>query len=394
MWSRGETATAATAAMDVGAPLISFQGVSKTFWVKNHTVKAVDNVTLEIAAGEIFGFIGYSGAGKSTLVRLINALEKADSGRIVVAGREVTSLSEGELNSLRMGIGMIFQQFNLFSAKNVLENVSYPLRIAGLRRTQRTARARELLDFVGLGDKAAAYPAQLSGGQKQRVGIARALAGQPQIILADEATSALDPETTREVLDLLIRINRDLGVTIVIITHAMSVVQYACQRVAVMEAGQVVELGATYDLFAKPSQPVTRRFVQTALADRPSPAALERLRRRYPGRLALVTLNHDRTGSFALRAATAGTAVAAEIVYGSITEVANQPFGSVTLALDGRADQVAIVLDRLRAAGSQVQDLGTAQDPITFPVRQELPLSPSVSQGGPRSLSRPEAVAG
>ncbi|MDR1189310.1 MAG: ATP-binding cassette domain-containing protein [Bifidobacteriaceae bacterium] len=353
-------------------PIIQFRDVTKTFRSKGRTVLAVDHVSLDIEAGEIFGFIGYSGAGKSTLVRLINALEKADSGIIRVDGREVTALGEKELCALRADIGMIFQQFNLFSARTVLANVAYPLRLAGVSKDERTTHARQLLDFVGLGDKAAAYPAQLSGGQKQRVGIARALAARPRILLADEATSALDPETTRDVLDLLIRINRDLGVTIVIITHAMSVVQHACHRVAVMEAGRVVERGTAYEIFADPTETVTRRFIQTALHDRPSPAVVERLRERHPGRLAMVTLKDRGAQSFALTAATEGTGVSASIVYGSIVEVDTRPFGSVTLALDGPATGVEAVLDRLRGAGSHVQDLGTALDPIPDPLWEAL----------------------
>ncbi|MDR1118136.1 MAG: methionine ABC transporter ATP-binding protein [Bifidobacteriaceae bacterium] len=348
--------------------MIQFHDVSKTFRANGHTVKAVDHVSLKIGAGEIFGFIGYSGAGKSTLVRLINALERADSGTITVDGRDVTSLGERALTALRAEIGMIFQQFNLFSAKTVLKNVAYPLVIGGKPRAERAARAKELLDFVGLADKARAYPAQLSGGQKQRVGIARALASEPKIILADEATSALDPETTREVLDLLIRVNRELGVTVVIITHAMSVVQHACHRVAVMEAGRVVERGTAYEIFANPKRTVTKRFIQTALHDRPSPATVARLRERHPGRLALVTLTDRGAQSFALTAAAEGTGVSASIVYGSIIEVDAKPFGSVTLALEGPAQGSDLVLERLRARGSHVQDLGTAAAPIPDPL--------------------------
>jgi D-methionine transport system ATP-binding protein len=361
-------------------PIISFENVTKTFRSKGQIVKAVDDVSLDIRQGEIFGFIGYSGAGKSTLVRLINALERADLGRIEVDGREVTALKERALCALRADIGMVFQQFNLFGAVNVAKNVAYPLKLAGKSRAVRQARAKELLEFVGLADKARAYPAQLSGGQKQRVGIARALAGEPRILLADEATSALDPETTREVLDLLVEVNRKLGLTIVIITHSMMVVRHACDRVAVMEGGRVVEQGSTYDLFADPTQPVTRRFVQTALHDRPSPDTVSRLRRAHPGRLVLATLRDDGAQSFALSQATAGTAIEASIVYGSIIEVERKPFGSVTLALEGPLDQTDVVLDRLRTAGSQIQDLGTAGRPIPDPFWEEL-IDPEPGEG-------------
>ncbi|MDR3069872.1 MAG: ATP-binding cassette domain-containing protein [Propionibacteriaceae bacterium] len=353
-----------------GDPIIKFLNVSKTFAKGN--IKAVDNVSLDIARGEIFGFIGYSGAGKSTLVRLINALEKADSGVIQVLGQDVTKLNENGLNQLRSQIGMIFQQFNLFTARTVLANVAYPLKLVKASKAEREKRARELLEFVGIADKADSYPAQLSGGQKQRVGIARALASNPQILLADEATSALDPETTRDVLDLLRKVNTELGITLVVITHAMEVVQYICDRVAVMENGKIVESGATYDVFAKPAQTVTQRFINTALHDRPSPETVARLRKYHPGRLVLVRLRDDGASSFALTAATKGTGVFASIVFGSIVEVEGRPLGSVTLELVGDIAATDEVISRLGAAGSQVTDLGTAGHPISDEVWQLL----------------------
>ncbi|MDR0593003.1 MAG: methionine ABC transporter ATP-binding protein [Bifidobacteriaceae bacterium] len=352
------------------APIIDFRDVSKTFRDKRSTVRAVDHVTLSINPGEVFGVIGYSGAGKSTLVRLVNALERIDpdSGGLTVDGRDVGSLKEGELRNLRRGIGMIFQQFNLLTARTVRDNVAYPLKLADWSKADRLARTAELLDFVGIPDKALAYPAQLSGGQKQRVGIARALAAKPSILLADEATSALDPETTRDVLDLLVRANDEFGVTIVIITHEMSVVQYVCDRTAVMENGRVVEQGRTYDVFANPRHPATQRFVQTALHDRPDPATLARLHVRYPGRLALVTITDTEAGGFALTAATDGTGVKAAIVYGSITEVEKRPFGSVAIELTGPDAEIDVVLGRLAAQGSRIADLGTAANPRPDPL--------------------------
>ncbi|MDR1767389.1 MAG: methionine ABC transporter ATP-binding protein [Propionibacteriaceae bacterium] len=352
-------------------PIISFNDVSKAFTTRKGRLVAVDGVSLDIRDGEIFGVIGYSGAGKSTLVRLINALETADSGSIRVLGQEVTALPERELNKLRSKIGMIFQQFNLFASKTVLANVAYPLKLAKTPKAERLAKARELLDFVGIADKADAYPAQLSGGQKQRVGIARALAADPRILLADEATSALDPETTRDVLDLLRRVNKDLGVTLVLITHAMEVVQYICDRVAVMEDGKVVEAGQTYDVFAAPTAATTRRFINTALHDRPSPDTVARLRESYPGRLVHVRMKDSGAG-FALSKATSGLNVAATIVYGAITEVEERPFGAVTLELVGEDGAVGQVLERLAAGGSHVTDLGTAAAPLEDPTWREL----------------------
>ncbi|MGC5165652.1 methionine ABC transporter ATP-binding protein [Luteimicrobium sp. DT211] len=359
--------SAAPGTTEAGAdPIIVLDGVTKVFAGRGRGearvargVRAVDDVSLRIGRGEVFGVVGYSGAGKSTLVRLVNALERADAGTIDVDGRRVTELGERGLRELRANIGMVFQQFNLFGARTVARNVEYPLRLAGWPREKRRARVAELLDFVGLADKARSYPAQLSGGQKQRVGIARALATSPHILLADEATSALDPETTRDVLDLLRRVNRELGVTIVVITHEMSVVQYVCHRVAVMEQGKVVEHGDVYQVFADPQTPATRRFIQTALKDRPAPDVVARLRERHPGRLVVVTLPDTGRG-FDVTAFTSGLDARAAVVYGGVTEVGDRPFGSLTLELTGaQADEA---FERLRAA-APVVDLGTAVDP-------------------------------
>lgn len=228
--------------------LVSLSGVTKSYPTPGgETVVAVDDVTLDIEQGNVYGIIGYSGAGKSTLVRLINALEPATSGRIVVDDVDLTTLSERELRAVRGGIGMIFQQFNLFASRNVRSNIAYPLKLAGWSKADIDERVAELLAFVGLSDKARAYPEQLSGGQKQRVGIARALATRPAILLADEATSALDPQTTHEVLSLLKRVNEEQGVTIVVITHEMDVIQTIATKVAVMEKGRVIETGDVFE---------------------------------------------------------------------------------------------------------------------------------------------------
>ena len=224
-------------------PIITFDHVVKEFKTRGrgaNIARAVDDVSLTIDRGDIFGIIGYSGAGKSTLVRLINALERPTSGAVTVLGTDITSLSETKLRPIRQKIGMIFQQFNLFSTKTVAQNIAYPLQLDHWRKDYQDRRVNELLEFVGLSEHANKYPSQLSGGQKQRVGIARALATNPEILLADEATSALDPETTTEVLALLKRVNEEFGITIVLITHQMNVVQQIAGRVAVMSAGRVV----------------------------------------------------------------------------------------------------------------------------------------------------------
>ena len=330
------------------APVITFQGASKTFAGKT-PVHAVDAVDLEIEQGSITGVIGYSGAGKSTLVRMINALELPTAGTVTVAGRDVGGLGERGLRELRADVGMIFQQFNLFASRTVAGNVGYPLRIAGWSKERRRERVAELLDFVGIADKARSYPGQLSGGQKQRVGIARALATAPGILLADEATSALDPETTQDVLALLRRINRELGTTIVVITHEMEVVSSICDTVAVMEAGRVIEHGPVYDVFAAPREPATRRFVHSVLRDRPSDETLTRLRQHFPGRIVTVSVRADADSRSALSDVLAAHDVRSTIVYGGIREIAEKPFGSVTYALDGPADAVDALIAELQA---------------------------------------------
>lgn len=274
-------------------PIITFDHVVKEFKTRGrgaNIARAVDDVSLTIDRGDIFGIIGYSGAGKSTLVRLINALERPTSGTVTVLGTDITSLSETKLRPIRQKIGMIFQQFNLFSTKTVAQNIAYPLQLDHWRKDYQDRRVNELLEFVGLSEHANKYPSQLSGGQKQRVGIARALATNPEILLADEATSALDPETTTEVLALLKRVNEEFGITIVLITHQMNVVQQIAGRVAVMSAGRVVESGDVYDVFAAPQQPVTKRFIATALSGLPEEDRVERLHHEWSGRIVTVLI--------------------------------------------------------------------------------------------------------
>ena len=331
-------------------PIITFDGVHKVF-EGSKPVHAVNGVSLAIEAGEVFGVIGFSGAGKSTLVRLVNGLEPVTRGRIVVDGFEVSAMTEKELRTVRPEVGMIFQQFNLFQSKTITENVAYPLRLAKWDAARRRARVAELLEFVGLTDKADAYPAQLSGGQKQRVGIARALATSPKILLADECTSALDPQTTREVLDLLRRVNDELGVTIVLITHEMDVVRYLCDRVLIMEDGHAVETGDVYSIFAHPQQEVTRRFVHTALRDRPSADALARLARSHPGRIVTVPVTDDADASGDRAAVFARHGVVAQLVYGGIVEISERPYGSLTYALEGPDAAVDAALAELEASG-------------------------------------------
>jgi len=333
-------------ASDAPAPIIEFRGVTKSFGSGDAAAPAVDRLDLEIGRGEIFGIIGYSGAGKSTLVRLINALEHPTAGSVIVEGRDLTTLTERELRRVRAGIGMIFQQFNLFRSRTVFGNVSYPLKVAGWPADKRKQRVAELLAFVGLTEKAWSYPDQLSGGQKQRVGIARALATNPDILLADEATSALDPETTSDVLALLKRVNRELGVTIVVITHEMEVVRSIADRVAVLDAGRVIESGSVFQVFSDPQTPTAQRFVGTVLRNHPGEADIERLRGKHAGRIVSARIHDDGRLGSVLSDAVGRHNVRFEIVYGGISALQGRSFGSLTLELLGEpADVDALIAD-------------------------------------------------
>lgn len=242
--------------------MIELKNIVKTFSGKGNDIHAVKGVDLTIQDHEIFGIIGYSGAGKSTLVRLLNQLEKQTSGEVIIDGEDISNLSASELRKQRMKTGMIFQHFNLLWSRTVAGNIELPLEIAGVEKQERKRRVNELIKLVGLVGRENAYPSELSGGQKQRVGIARALANNPSILLCDEATSALDPETTESILELLDNINKKIGITIVMITHQMEVVQKICHRIAVMSEGEVVEIGTVQDVFEHPKHDVTKRFVQ------------------------------------------------------------------------------------------------------------------------------------
>ncbi len=335
--------------------LIRLASVTKTF---AGGVTAVDDVSLEIAAGEICGIIGYSGAGKSTVLRLVNALETPTSGLVEIDGVDITRLSERDLRRLRGDIGMIFQQFNLFDSRTVAGNVAYALEIAGRPRAEIRTRVAELLAFVGLADKAKSYPEQLSGGQKQRVGIARALATSPRILLADEATSALDPDTTQEVLSLLKRVNAELGITILVITHEMDVIRTLADRVVVMEQGRVIEQGAVFDILSAPQHSATASFVASIIEDVPTGADLAVLRERHPGRIVTLDVREGTAAQADVFAALAREGVRFEVVHGGINDIRGRVFGHLTLALTGEADAV----HRAIAAASAFADL-TEEDP-------------------------------
>lgn len=330
---------------------VTFDDVSKTFDTPaGQTFNALSNVSLTVEAGAIYGLVGYSGAGKSTLLRTVNALERPTSGRVFVGDREISALQGKALYAERQRIGMIFQQFNLLRSRTVYKNVAYPLKLAGVDASTTLDRVEELLNFVGLTDKALSYPSQLSGGQKQRVAIARALATRPDILISDEATSALDPQTTHEVLDLLRRANQEYGVTILLVTHEMDVVRNVADQVAVMENGRVIEHGSVYDLFANPHTSTAKSFVSSVLQHEPSAEALARIRLSHPGRLIQVRVDDSSDQRAVLSRATRDHGVDAAVVFGGVSELQGRPFGSLTVELTGDDTAIDAVVNALSVA--------------------------------------------
>lgn len=314
--------------------MIEFQNVQKTYLVSGRQVPALQSTNLRVEAGEVFGLIGHSGAGKSTMLRLINRLEAPSGGRIIVDGEDVTALDSAGLRAFRRRVGMIFQHFNLLSSKTVAANIAMPLELAGGHsRAEINTRVDELLARVGLTDHARKYPAQLSGGQKQRVGIARALATRPKILLCDEATSALDPQTTGQVLQLLAEINRELGLTIVLITHEMDVIRRVCDRVAVLDAGTVVEQGTVADVFLHPKHATTRRFVFEA--EHVDEGDLMSSYSHVEGRILRLTFRGEATYAPLLGQVARETGVDYSILGGRIDRIREEPYGQLTIALVG-----------------------------------------------------------
>ena len=312
---------------------IEFREITKVFKQKKARIKALDNVSMTIEPGEIVGIIGYSGAGKSTLVRMINGLDTPSAGELLLDDTNIVGMSEKKLRSIRRNIGMIFQQFNLMNSRTAAGNIEYPLQLQGVGKQERTQRVQELLEFVGLGDKGKSYPEQLSGGQKQRVGIARALATNPSLLLADEATSALDPTTTQEVLDLLRRVNKEFGITIVVITHEMEVVRSIADKVAVMENGRVVEQGSVYEVFSNPQTSVAAKFVATSLRNEPDVVETDDLLA-HEGRLFTINLTEE-SGFFTAAARLKEAGVSIAVVHGGITTLQQHSFGKLTVRLSG-----------------------------------------------------------
>ena len=341
-------------------PVVELQGVVRRFSGR----PALDGISLDVARGEIVGLIGRSGAGKSTLIRCLNGLDRPEEGRVVIDGIDITGLDETGLQPIRRRIGMIFQHFNLLSAKTVAENVALPLKIAGWGKARRTKRVMELLDLVGLADKAQSHPARLSGGQKQRVGIARALAPEPLLLLSDEATSALDPETTQSILTLLSDVNRELGLTVLMITHEMEVVRQIAHRVLVLDGGRIVEEGPVARVLASPQAETTRSLLRGLAPALPAPVAA---RLAPDGAQALIRLDlHGaaaRTPIFARIEAITGQPP--RLVQGGLSDVQGEPYGRLFLALGtGDHAKVQALLDHFSPSATAIELLGYLPDDL------------------------------
>lgn len=343
--------------------MIEIKNLSKTYVASGQEVLALDDVSLTVQRGEIFGIIGLSGAGKSTLIRCINMLEKPTRGSIKVDGREITLLNQQELRLARQKIGMIFQQFNLLSSRTVFNNVMFPLEIAGVPRPEATKRVQELLELVGLTDKAGMHPAQLSGGQKQRVGIARALANGPKLLLSDEATSALDPQTTRSILRLLKDINRKLNLTILLITHDMNVIKEVCDRVAVIDNSRIVEVGDVLEIFSNPQTPTSHSFVNAVISRDVPGELLHSATERNGGtvnKLIRVSFIGASAGKPLISSMIRRYNLDVNIIYGNIDRIKDTPFGNLTLEVMGHSRLLQEALDYLRDQGLEIEVLSNA----------------------------------
>ncbi len=338
---RGAASEVDAAAPDVAVRL---EGVTRRFSQGKREITALDAVDLSVRRGTIFGVIGHSGAGKSTLIRTVNALEAPTAGAVLVDGVDMASLGAAALRAARKKTAMVFQQFQLLETVTVLDNVSLPLRLDGVSRSEARRRASESLDFVGLADRAGAYPNQLSGGQKQRVGIARAIVRQPAVLLCDEATSALDPTTTRQIIDLLRRVNREYGTTILVVTHEMDVIRDLCDEVAVMADGRIVEQGTVMDVFVNPATPVAKSFVGTVIPNELPPRVLRAVggaplwRLRFLDDEVTTPIVGDLISDFGLRV---------NILHADMTDIQDRTVGHMIIQVDGDPAQRAAAREHL-----------------------------------------------
>lgn len=333
--------------------MIDIKNLTKTYFSKDREVKAVDNVSITIHDEEIFGIVGYSGAGKSSLLRCINLLERPTSGKITVDGVDLTKLDSKRLRQARLKIGMIFQHFNLVSQKTVAENIAFALKASKTPKNKIEKRVDELLDMVGLADKKDVYPGQLSGGQKQRVGIARALANNPKVLLCDEATSALDPTTTKSILNLLKKINKELNITIIIITHEMDVVKEICHRMAIMENGRIVEQGNVYDIFASPKEQLTKEFIQSVVSFDLPKATLRLLK----GTLVKLLFRGEVAGEGVVSETLKKFQINGNFLHGSIEYIQERPLGIFIMELTGDQEEINKAIHYIEHRNAEVEVL-------------------------------------
>ncbi len=334
--------------------MIVLENLRKTYATPHRVSHALAGVSLRIERGEIFGIIGRSGAGKSTLIRMLNLLERPTEGRVLIDGDDITAYDEARLRQFRQSVGMVFQHFNLLNSRTVLDNVCFPLRLAGMNRRQQRERAAEVLDLVGLSDHANKYPRQLSGGQQQRVGIARALASKPRLLLCDEATSALDPETTQSILRLLIDINRNLGLTIVLITHGMDVIRSVCDKVAVIDAGCIVEHGTVLDVFLHPQHPVTQSLLSESGMDA---EGWRDMAQGMQGTLLRLSFRGAATLQPLLTQVARQLNVDFSILQGSVGRIKDTPYGQLVVAVQGEPQACLRLPEVLRAQGVECEEL-------------------------------------
>lgn len=338
--------------------MIEFHGTTKEFRTKTSTVTALDTVDLTVKRGDIFGVIGFSGAGKSTLLRTVNLLETPSSGKVLVDGKDLMTLSKRELREEKKKIGMIFQHFNLLSSRTVFDNIAMPLELSKVPKKQIEASVNEVIAFVGLEDKAHSYIEQLSGGQKQRVGIARALVTKPSILLCDEATSALDPQTTKSILSLLKKVNIEYGITILIITHEMEVIRDICNRVAVMEAGCVIETGNVLDIFASPKHETTKNFVNSVVREEIPQSVYEQLRNTASNRriYKLSFLGVD-VGQPIVSQVAKKFPIDINVLFGNITELQGVPFGNLIVEFVGEGSEIERAANYIKLKNVEIKEV-------------------------------------
>lgn len=343
---------------DSGKTIISFENLSKRYEKKGQTFVALDNVTFKINKGDVYGLIGFSGAGKSTLLRMVNALETPTDGKVFVKGIDLTTLKEGQLREVRKDIGMIFQEFNLLETKTVFDNIAIPLVLRHENKQKIKSRVEELLKFVGLEDKAKALPGELSGGQKQRVGIARALATEPEILLCDEATSALDPDTTESILNLLARVNKELNVTILFVTHTIRVVQKLCNKVAILEHGKLVENGSVIDVFSKPKSTIAKRFVETVIPSKIPESIVAELKK-YEGNYKVIRIffHAEHATDDVIWQINAKLGVHTNVMFASVTELQGRVLSIITLQLTGNEEDFKKVEDYINSHGIAFEEV-------------------------------------